>query len=106
MITLGNEPTAVTLKATKGQGLDEFLEVPENDEFPDGTTVKLEVNDRRDLVTLGVWPAVEVLSGGARIVVDADDMDALPNFARVRVYVTYPGNQPLCWYDGTLIRRV
>lgn len=101
---IGYEPIVDNMVIVTGQGLSHFFGLPEGDAFPYGTTVTLKVY-ARDNSQLAAWPAVTVEPGGALVQINADDLDAIPDSASFRVFVEYPGEEPLCWYRGRVWRR-
>jgi hypothetical protein len=103
---LGNEPIVETMVIVSGQDFSHFFGVAEtSSSFPPGTALTLKIFGRDDGAQLGAWPAVAVQSGGALVQISSEDLLTVPDGSVFRVYVTYPGDQDLCWYRGRVWRR-
>lgn len=100
---IGYEPIVDNMVVITGQGLTHFFGTTE-DPFPTGTEVVLKVFSR-DGAQISAWPAVVVEPGGALIQINADDLTNLTDSMEFKVFVEYPGDQPLCWYRGRVWRR-
>lgn len=102
---LGYEPIVEKMIVVSGQDFTHFFGVEDNDPFPGGTGLTLKIYARDDGDQLGAWPAVTVTGAGARVQIDSEDLDVIPDGAVFRVYVEYPDGQEACWYRGRVWRR-
>lgn len=89
----------------RGQDLThEFVTTPDAP-WPVGTLLSLHIYDQTESKTLGLWPAVDVTPEVITLQVDATDLDAIPDGARFRIFVRYPGSPVVCLHLGRIWRQ-
>ncbi len=104
---LGYEPFVTDMVIIAGQDFSHFFGVTDDDPIPPGTTVILKIYTRDGSDQIGAWPAIDVQPGGAHVQITSVDLDAIPDSATYRVFVSYtePSEQTLCWFRGRVHRR-
>jgi hypothetical protein len=100
---IGYEPIVEKMVIVQGQDFSHFFGT--DSPFPAGTTLGLKIFARDDGDQLGSWPAISLDSSGALVQITSEDLANIPDGSVFRVYVTYPGDQALCWYRGRVWRR-
>lgn len=102
---IGYDPVVENMVIVDDQDFSHFFGVNDDDPFPGGTTLTLNIYSRDAETQLGTWPAISVTASGAQVQINSEDLTDVPDGAAFRVYVDYPTTERLCWYRGRVWRR-